>query len=280
MMAAMSFKSYGVKDLKASDLTYDTYLNVKELLSLQKLQSDQHDETLFIIIHQVYELWFKQILHELTALENALTVSQPMKVIKILRRVLRIQDVLNQQINILETMTPNEFNYFRSKLNPASGFQSHQFRALEFRLGLKNEGYLKYYENDIPTQDYLKDLLAKPTVYDAVLEFFGNNGLAVKKPTVTNTVRQADEHIEKEFAKVYMDPTKYHEIYEILELLLDMDQKLSIWRFRHVQMVERIIGITRGTGGSQGVQYLTSTLEKRAFPEIWNCRRWVITHLE
>jgi len=280
MMFGMSFKSYGVKDLKASDLTYDSYLNVKELLSLQKLQSDQHDETLFIIIHQVYELWFKQILHELSALEAALQVSQPMKVIKILRRVLRIQDVLNQQINILETMTPNEFNYFRSKLNPASRFQSHQFRALEFRLGLKNENYLKYYDNDIATQNYLKDLLQKPTIYDTVLEFFGKNGLNIQKPPVSNAPRLADESIEKEFAKVYNEPTKYHEIYEILELLLDMDQKLSIWRFRHVQMVERIIGITRGTGGSQGVQYLATTLEKRAFPEIWNCRRFVITHLE
>lgn len=276
----MDFKSFGVKDLKDSDLTYDSYLRVKDLLGLQNLKSDQHDETLFIIIHQVYELWFKQILHELTALELALKNSEPMIVIKILRRVLRIQDVLNQQITILETMTPNEFNYFRSKLNPASGFQSHQFRALEFRLGLKNEGYLKYYDNDIETKTFLENLLDQPTIYDRVLEFFSKNGLDIKIPATTRTVRQPVEAIEKEFAKVYIEPKKYKEIYEILELLLDMDQKLSIWRFRHVQMVERIIGITRGTGGSQGVQYLTSTLEKRAFPEIWNCRRWVITHLE
>ncbi len=279
-MFFMDFKSLGVKDLKDSDLTYDSYLRVKELLSLQSLKSDQHDETLFIIIHQVYELWFKQILHELTALELALKNSEAMIVIKILRRILRIQDVLNQQITILETMTPNEFNYFRSKLNPASGFQSHQFRALEFRLGLKNENYLKYYDNDAETKTFLENLLDQPSVYDNILEFFSKNGLDLKVPAVVKVIRPAVEAIEKEFAKVYMDPKKYKEVYEILELLLDMDQKLSIWRFRHVQMVERIIGITRGTGGSQGVQYLTSTLEKRAFPEIWNCRRWIITHLE
>mgnify|MGYP001275259145 CR=1 FL=1 len=275
---------FGVEAPKKQDLTYDSYLKVQELLETQKpLSKPQvHDEMLFIIIHQVYELWFKQILHEIGALEKAIEADEVIFSIKILKRILRIQDVLNQQIQVLETMTPNDFNYFRSLLNPASGFQSYQFRILEFRLGIRNAAYTRFYEKQPQAKKQLEDILQQSTFYDTCLHFLARQGLEIPTEHFHRDLSRShnpSEKIASEMAKVYQNPKKHVQLYEFLELLLDMDQKMGIWRFRHVQMVERIIGITMGTGGSRGVDYLNSTLGKRAFPEIWLSRKYIIDAL-
>jgi tryptophan 2,3-dioxygenase len=264
-----------------NDLTYTSYLKVHELLGLQELQSAEHDETLFIIIHQAYELWFKQLLHEFGGVVKFLQKDQSMPIIKALKRILRIQDTLNGQIVILETMTPNDFNYFRSKLNPASGFQSHQFRLLEFRLGLKDERYLKYHHHP-ETARLLDEAMNAASIYDQFLQYANRRGLKIPSELLKRNVKEAhtlNVDLAKEFAKVYQSPEKYPDLYEILELLLDYDQKLGLWRYRHVQMVERIIGITMGTGGTMGVEYLAATIKKRAFPEIWASRQYIIQDL-
>jgi tryptophan 2,3-dioxygenase len=268
-----------------SMLTYGSYLGIDALLDLQRTQSDppQHDETLFIIIHQVYELWFKQILHETEGMARSLDADRPLAFIKVLKRVLRIFDVLIHQIDILETMTPNDFDRFRNLLNPASGFQSHQFRALEFRLGLKDPKYFEYQATNPAGMAALKDAFDKPTLYDRVLAFLARRGVDVPLELLDRDVSQAwvaHEGLAKEYAEIYLHPHDRAHSYTILELLLDFDQKLLLWRYRHVAMVERIIGITRGTGGSLGVEYLGTTMSKRCFPEIWDARAFIITRLD
>jgi len=266
-------------------LTYGSYLGIDKLLDLQHTQSEppQHDETLFIIIHQVYELWFKQILHETEGMARSLDADRPLAFIKVLKRVLRIFDVLIQQIDILETMTPNDFDRFRNLLNPASGFQSHQFRELEFRLGLKDPKYFDYQATNPVGLSALKDAYSKATLYDRVLAFLHRRGIPISAEILGRDVTKPwvpNDELAKEFAQIYLHPHERAHTYTILELLLDFDQKLLLWRYRHVAMVERIIGITRGTGGSLGVEYLSTTMSKRCFPEIWNARSYIITQLD
>lgn len=278
-----------MKDLQLTvptdkQLTYNSYLKIHDLLDLQKLVSDppQHDEMLFIVIHQTYELWFKQILHEFDKALQYLDSDQTVLMLKALNRIYKIQDVLVHQVDILETMTPNEFNYFRDKLNPASGFQSHQFRAFEFRLGLKNPTYLKFYTEDPKAKNYLEKLIDKKTIYDHFLEFFSRKGLKIPKEVLDrdySLAHEENEQVARAFAEVYNEPVKHNELYEVLEVLMNIDQKLLLWRYRHIQMVRRVIGITMGTGGSMGVDYLSTTLNKHAFPEIWSARKYIITDL-
>lgn len=281
-MLAMKDLNLTVPD--ESQLTYNSYLKIHELLNLQQLQSDpaQHDEMLFIIIHQTYELWFKQIMHEFSKALEYLDSNQTILMGKALNRIYKIQDVLVGQIDVLETMTPNEFNYFRDKLNPASGFQSHQFRMFEFKLGLKNKNYLKFYDKDPEAKKILDEEFAKPSIWDKFLKYFKSKGLDIPEEVLKRDVTEnyeANEQIAKEFAKVYQEPVKYNELYEVLEVLMNIDEKLLLWRYRHIQMVRRVIGITMGTGGSMGVEYLKTTLDKRAFPEIWDARKYIISDL-
>ncbi len=268
----------------ASQLTYTSYLKVHELLDLQKLQSrpEQHDETLFIIIHQVYELWFKQVLHEVSGMIKFIDADEPLAFIKSLKRVSRILDVLVHQVDILETMTPIEFDRFRSLLNPASGFQSHQFRVAEYTLGIRDDGYLKYHETNPLAYNAMKEALEHPSLWDRVLAYFARRGIGIptevlerdhQKPWELNT------GLARVLGAIYRNLDERYNAYTILESLLDLDQKLLLWRYRHVSMVERIIGITRGTGGTHGVEYLSRTLAKRAFPEIWEARQHIITDL-
>lgn len=265
-------------------LTYNSYLKVDELIGLQTLQSDppQHDETLFIIIHQAYELWFKQILHEVGAITEFLKKDDLLAVFKSCRRVIRIQDLLIKQVDILETMTPNDFNHFRALLNPASGFQSAQFRVFEFQLGLKRRSYLRYHANDPAATAALNEALDAPTLYDHVLACLGRLGLDIPREVLdrdVGTPHSPSDDLARVFGSIYRNSDDNYHVYLLLELLLDIDQKLISWRWRHVSMVERIIGHTIGTGGSMGVDYLTSTLKKRCFPEIWSARKYVITDL-
>lgn len=269
---------------KVSHLTYDSYLKVHELLSLQEQQSDpeQHDEMLFIIIHQVYELWFKQILHEVGGMIDFIDNNKPLPFVKSLKRVSRILDVLVHQVDILETMTPIEFDRFRAHLNPASGFQSHQFRVAEYSLGIRDKVYLKYHETNPVGFAAMKAAIDKPSLWDRVVAYLARVGMAVPAEVLNREVEEPwelNEDLARALGAVYRQLDERYHVYTILESLLDVDQKLSLWRYRHVSMVERIIGITRGTGGTHGVEYLSRTLSKRAFPEIWEARQYIITDL-
>jgi tryptophan 2,3-dioxygenase len=248
-------------------LTYGSYLKVDELLSLQQPQSDppEHDELLFIIIHQVYELWFRQMLHEIEAAMRHLRSDDPLKVQKNFRRIHAIQRVLESQVEILETMTPQEFNAFRYRLDPASGFQSAQFREIEFVCGARKSGYLTFLEPTGPERERLEARLESPTLQDALKDLLRNRGYAVDThDDLIATYRDIYEHHER-----------HYDLYLVLEDLIEFDERFLLWRGRHVRMVERMIGMKPGTGGSLGVGYLEKTLTKKFFPELWEVRTYL-----
>jgi tryptophan 2,3-dioxygenase len=260
-----------------STLTYDRYLQIPNLLSLQnpKSQPAHHDETLFIIIHQVYELWFKQILHEIDGAERAIVQDDALRLMRSFKRITTIQDVLIQQVDVLETMTPSDFNVFRENLNPASGFQSHQFRLFEFRLGLKDETYLKFFRTQPEAIAKFEQALTAPSLYDLVLRFMKRAGYKIPDAVLSRNVRlphELNEQVVDEMLAIYKNPAAHMQLYVLLEALLDVDEKIELWRYRHVAMVKRMIGTRSGTGGSSGAKYLSSTLTKRCFPEIWEVR--------
>ncbi len=248
-------------------LSYGSYLKVDELIALQRPLSRpaHHDEMLFIIIHQVYELWFKQVLHEVDAAMPALDRDDLPAVSKHFRRIHAIQRVLEQQVDILETMAPQEFNEFRDHLNPASGFQSVQFRELEFACGLRRTEILKFVELDDAQRARLEQRATSPSLYDRVKALLARRGFAVAT---------AAELVES-YRQIYSDEAAHYDLYRLLEDLIEFDERFALWRSRHVLMVERMIGQRPGTGGSSGAQYLRGTLERRFFPELWEVR----THL-
>lgn len=217
---------------------------------------------LFIVIHQVYELWFKQLLHELDAVTRALDRSELLLVAKHFRRIHTIQRLLEQQVDVLETMTPQEFNSFREHLNPASGFQSIQFREMEFAAGVRRTETLKYLQLNDEQRARLERRLAEPSLYDHVKALLRNRGFAVD---------ESGQLIET-FKTIYENPYQNYDLYLLLEDLIEFDERLLLWRGRHIRMVERMIGAKRGTGGSLGAQYLATTLEHRMFPELWEMR--------
>lgn len=245
-------------------LSYGTYLNVDGLLALQKplSQPQHHDEMLFIIIHQVYELWFKQLLHEVDEAVRAIDRDDLLRVAKHFRRIHAIQRILEQQVDVLETMTPQEFNQFRDHLNPASGFQSIQFRELEFLCGIRRPEVLKYLELDDASRARLERRLREPSLYDHVKALLQRRGFDAG----------SEDALVETFRQIYTDESRYYDLHLLLEDLIEFDQRLLLWRSRHVRMVERMIGRKRGTGGSAGVDYLARTLESRMFPELWEVR--------
>ena len=267
----------GIITPDSSMVSYSSYLQVKELLNLQHRLSEpaEHDEMLFIIIHQVYELWFKQILHEMDQAENLLTSDSTFGALKSLKRLTTIQRVLTEQVGILETMTPNDFNRFRSRLNPASGFQSWQFRLVEFRMGLKDDAYMKFFRAQPDALKAMELVRSKPSFYDHVLRLMARKGYNVPKAVLSRDVTafyEPNTGVEEVMTTIYAEHEKHYEMYIMLEALMDLDQQFTLWRYRHVAMVERMIGSRIGTGGSSGVKYLTSTLSKRFFPELWSLR--------
>jgi len=236
-------------------------------LALQRplSQPQHHDELLFIIIHQVYELWFKQLLHEIVAAMAAMDRYDLLRVAKHFRRIHTIQRLLEQQVDILETMTPQEFNAFRDNLNPASGFQSVQFREMEFACGLRRTDVLKFVELDDAQRARLDRWMREPSLYDHVKELLRRRGFAVDtSPELVESYRQ-----------IYTDEAKYYDLHLLLEDLIEFDERLLLWRGRHVRMVERMIGNKTGTGGSSGAQYLERTLAYRLFPELWEVRTYL-----
>ncbi len=257
-------------------LTYGRYLKVPELLDLQKCLSSpaHHDEPLFIIIHQVYELWFKLVLHEIDSAVVHLEADRVAEAARLLRRVVEIQRVLVGQVSILETMRPQDFLGFRYHLNPASGFQSVQFREIEFALGLKDPQVLALLVSAAEETERLRARLTAPSLSDIVDALLVRRGFRREPlPAPAPDGRSQPEAWRlKALLTIYDGPEAHAELLALCEVLVDVDECLALWRAHHVQMVERMIGAKRGTGGSDGVGYLRSTLPKRAFPDLWGVR--------
>ena len=255
--------------------SYGEYLKVPELLELQKTLSEppHHDETLFIIIHQVYELWFKQMLHEVDAVIRSLNDGNVRHATRLTRRLIEIQRILIAQIAVLETMTPPDFLQFRQHLNPASGFQSFQVRALEFRSGLKEPRFLEMHKGDPTALAMLQAALAAPSVRDAWEGLMRARGLAY--PPVEDGTPETDPRREqrmKSLLQIYGGREDLYDLYVLSEALIEYDENFLLWRQHHVLMVERVIGMKRGTGGSDGVAYLRTTLGRKCFPDLWDVR--------
>ena len=255
-------------------ITYSSYLRLPELLELQTPASDppEHDETLFIVVHQVYELWFKQILHELDRMQVLLDSDDDSRVRHTFKRVLTILKVLVDQIDILETMTPLEFLSFRDRLDSGSGFQSAQFRALEFKLGIKRESAVKHYPAGSEGHRMLSQRYGEPSLWDSFLHYLARHGYAVPQELLDRDVTQPVEPSEP-LQKILIDAYRNDLVArDLSERLVDLDEGVQEWRYRHVRMVERTIGFKRGTGGSAGAAYLRETLFKHAFPDLWTIR--------
>jgi len=261
-----------------TDLTYDDYLKVKELTSLQNPQSDppHHDEMLFIIIHQSYELWFKLMMHELNQAKLQMRKSAVLEAYHFLKRIVAIQKLLVSQIHILETMKPVDFLAFRDRLNPASGFQSIQFRVFEFALGLQDEEYLVHFKNKPHYTDLLEAEMKVPGLKQVYYELLGKLGMKIPQEAhLKEKDPTSKEALLKVLKEIYQSPNENMPIYLLTESLLEIDQYLSHWRDHHVRVVERIIGFKRGTGGSSGVGYLRATTEKKCFPLLWEVRTFL-----
>jgi tryptophan 2,3-dioxygenase len=246
-------------------LTYGGYLAVPELLDLQRLRSDPavHDELLFITVHQAYELWFKQVIFELETIRDRMIEGDAVRARHYLTRVHAIERVLIEHIEVLQTMSPQDFLEFRSLLSPASGFQSAQFRELEFLTGLKEPRYLRELAATPEELERLARRLEEPTVWDGFVALLEANGLPMPED---------DEDARTTSLLSMAREPRHAALFAVAEGLLDHDEAISQWRYHHVLMVEREIGAKTGTGGSSGVEYLRSTLDKRFFPELWGLR--------
>jgi tryptophan 2,3-dioxygenase len=254
-------------------ITYSSYLRLDELLALQTPASDpaEHDETLFIIVHQVYELWFKQILHELDRVQTMLDRDDDVPVRHGLKRVLTILKVLVAQLDILETMTPLEFLTFRDRLESGSGFQSFQFRGVEFMLGQKREQAVIHYPEGSTARAWLEGRLRRPSLWDSFLHYLARHGHPVPAAQLERDVTQPvtpDPQLQLVLIDLYRNEA---DMRELCERLVDLDEGVQEWRYRHVKMVQRTIGMKPGTGGSSGAAYLQATL-RPAFPDLWDIR--------
>lgn len=254
--------------------SYGEYLKVDDLLALQRPLSEgpEHDEMLFIVIHQVYELWFKEILHELDHLMVLLSRNEGARARGTLKRILTILKVMVAQLDILETMTPLEFLSFRDRLESGSGFQSHQFRELEFALGWKESRSMERYPAGSQARERLTRRLRTPSLWDAFLHHLAVNGVPVPPADLERDVSrkvEASPALQQVLISVY----RHHpQLAELCERLVDLDEGLMEWRYRHVKMVQRTIGTRYGTGGSAGAEYLMGTLNQPLFPDLWAIR--------
>lgn len=258
----------------SASLTYSEYLALDELLAAQHLQSSEqaveHDEMLFIIIHQVYELWFKQLLHELDHVILLFRNADLARALHTLKRIRTILKVIVGQIDVLETMTPLEFSSFRDRLDKASGLQSYQFREIEFCFGLKNPAVLKRYETQPELQNRLAQRLGQPTLWDAFMELLSKQGFDTPNPPDDPTLRtEPSEKLQRILVEIYKE---HPALTQLCEALTDIDEGVQEWRYRHVKMVQRTIGTKPGTGGTAGVDYLKTTLNTQLFPDLWAVR--------
>jgi len=265
---------------KGAPLSYNKYLRVPELIELQTCLSSpvHHDELLFITVHQAYELWFKQILHEVDAAIRLMDDNRAAESTRALRRVVEIEKLLINQIHILETMTPISFLGFRDELNPASGFQSMQFREIEFSSGIKDRGILREFEHDVFAHARLHSRMSAPSLGDAFFALLRRRGFdapADDGPAETDERRGNRSRRVRAVKEILTHFETRLEEFQLAEALLEHDEWFSLWRSHHIKMVERMVGAKRGTGGSEGVGYLRTTLDKKFFPELWEARTYL-----
>src|SRR3954471_7619925 len=245
-------------------MTYANYLKLDQLLSAQQPLSDLHDEMLFIVIHQTKELWMKEMLHELDLAIRLIGEDHLAEAYKAMARISRIQAVMTLSWDVLSTLTPVDYMKFRDVLGTSSGFQSAQFRELEFRLGLKDPMFLDHYDEGTEARARLQAALEEPSLREAAISALARAGIDLADGSAGA--------LAGAWLQVYRDSERWFELYELAEKLVDIDDALAMWRHKHVLTVERIIGNKRGTGGSAGASYLRSTLDKRVFPELWALR--------
>ena len=261
--------------MTASEMTYARYLALDQLLSAQHPISDEHDELLFIVIHQTKELWLKQMIAELKAAKAMIRDGSLVPAYKGLARVSRIQAVMTLSWDVLATMTPADYTRFRGVLGTSSGFQSDQFRTVEYLLGLKDAAHLHHQEDRPEAHAAMVEALDSPSLWDDAIAALAQAGFDVPLHALERDWRfpyQPDPLVEAGWVQVYRDPERWWDLYQLAEKLVDLDDAMATWRHKHVLTVSRIIGGKRGTGGTPGVAYLQSTLTKRAFPELWSLR--------
>ncbi len=248
-------------------LSYNKYLRVQDLINLQDCLSDpaHHDELLFITVHQAYELWFKQILHEIDAAISFIVQDRLPAATRAVKRVVDIEKLLLDQIHILESMTPINFLAFRDQLNPASGFQSMQFREIEFSSGLKDERIIREFREDQFARERLQARLDQPSLADVFYQALERRGFDVS-------------HRARAILEILTHFEERYEEFQLSEALMEHDEYFSLWRSHHIKMVERMVGAKRGTGGSEGIGYLKTTLDKKFFPELWEARTYLDTN--
>jgi tryptophan 2,3-dioxygenase len=257
---------------ESAALTYASYLALDDVLGAQRPRSQEHDELLFIVIHQVYELWFKQLLHEVAYLQRRLEMGDSSRALGTLKRILTILKTVVAQIDVLETMTPRQFTTFRDRLDAASGFQSAQFRELEAVLGRRDEHAADRYPRESGARERIADAMARPSLLDSFLRYLAAQGFGVPRDVVERDARlpaAPSKEVQDVLVEVYrVDGPEA----QVCERLVDVDEGLQEWRYRHVKMVERTIGDKAGTGGSSGAEYLRGTLFEPVFPDLWAVR--------
>jgi tryptophan 2,3-dioxygenase len=256
-------------------MSYGDYLHLERVLGAQAPLSDAHDEMLFIIQHQTSELWMRLAIHELSAARRAIRGDALAPAFKMLARVARIFEQLNSAWDVLRTMTPSEYTRFRDRLGQSSGFQSYQYRLIEFMVGNRNPAMLRPHAHRAEVHGMLAAELAEPSLYDEALRLVARQGIAVPEAVRGRDVAQPyapDEGVMEAWAVVYRDPETHWSLYELAEKLVDFEDYFRRWRFNHVTTVERVIGFKRGTGGTGGVSYLKRMLEVELFPELWHVR--------
>ena len=255
-------------------MSYGDYLSLDAILTAQKPLSDAHDEMLFIIQHQTSELWMRLAVHELNAARDCLLAGDTRQAFKMLARVARIFEQLNSAWDVLRTMTPSDYTHFRDSLGQSSGFQSYQYRLIEFMLGNRNKAMLRPHAHDADVTALLKNELSQPSLYDVALRLLSNS-LPLPAQVLSRDVSlpyQASDAVMQAWTTVYQAPETHWELYELAEKLVDFEDYFRRWRFNHVTTVERVIGFKRGTGGTGGVRYLKRMLEVELFPELWHLR--------
>lgn len=273
--SAISFAGEKVHWDFRESMSYTDYLKLKPLLKCQTPLTEEHDELLFIIIHQASELWIKLCVHEVEAAMAQIRKDELGPAFKMLARVARVQASLIQSWDILSTLTPFDYARFRKSLGQSSGFQSHQYRLLEYRLGNKNAEFARVFESDPDIYPRVKAALAEPSLYDEALALLARRGFAVPREKIERDFSKAyepDDRVTDVWRAIYRDVHTHWDLYELAEKLVDMEYRFHLWRFSHMKTVERIIGHAPGTGGTSGVSYLGKALELTFYPELWRVR--------
>ncbi|TMM48044.1 tryptophan 2,3-dioxygenase [Qipengyuania marisflavi] len=259
----------------ADDVTYSSYLDLDSILSAQHPGSDAHDEMLFIIVHQASELWLKLCLHELTAARDCIAADTLRPAFKMLARVARTQGQLIQSWDVLSTMTPHDYSTIRPHLGGSSGFQSAQYRMMEFLLGGRNPDMVTMHEATPQVATGLREELTRRSIYGETIALLAQRGFAIPEGVLNRDLGAAWKHsaaVEAAWAQIYRDPQTHWDLYELAEKLVDLEYHFQRWRFGHLKTVERIIGFKRGTGGTPGVPYLAGVLKQAFFPELLSVR--------